>query len=155
MTEPPPRPRNIVLADLGLHVVGLGYERVLHRYVAVQADAEWYVPWTQGGDRALAIWGFALRTRVFIHLGGNAPNGPWISPLGTFGYGFADFAGVSRGGPMWAVGAAIGYAGTLFHHLHLSIGIGGQYNEGRFGGQSPPTYARFYPHVDGTVGWTF
>jgi hypothetical protein len=153
--EEPPRPRNVVVADLGLHVVGIGYERIVDRWVAVQGAAEWYVPWTQGGDRALAIWGFALRTRVFFHLGGNAPNGVWLSPVGTFGYGFADFAGVDRGGPMWSVGASLGYAGTLFRHVHLSIGVGGQYNEGRFGSATPPTYARFYPQLDGTIGYAW
>ena len=155
LADEPPRPRNVILADLGLHVIGAGYERVLHRFFAVQADLEWYVPWTQGGDRALAVWGVALRTRVFVHLMGNAPNGVWISPVGTFGYGHAEMSDVDRGGPMWSVGASIGYAGTLFRHLHLSIGLGGQYNEGRFGLQSPPSYARFYPTVDGTVGWAF
>lgn len=110
-----PPPKNVVLADLGLHVVGVGYERVLSRGVAVQGDLEWYVPWTQGSPTAVALMGVALRTRLFFHPGGNA----------------------------------------LFHHLHLSIGLGAQYNAAAFGLAQPPSYARFYPTVDGTVGYAF
>lgn len=148
-------PKNVVVADLGLHVVGAGYERVLSRVVAVQGAIEWYVPWTQGSPTALALFGVALRTRLFFHPGGNAPNGFWLSPVGTWGYGRSSLEGVERGGPMWSVGASLGYAGTLFRHLHLSIGLGAQYNAAAFGLAQPPSYARFYPTVDGTVGWAF
>ena len=150
-----PPPKNVVLADLGLHVVGAGYERVLSRVVAVQGAIEWYVPWTQGSPNALALFGVAVRTRLFFHPGGNAPNGFWLSPVGTWGYGRYSFEGVERGGPMWSVGASLGYAGTLFHPLHLSIGLGAQYNAAAFGLAQPPSYARFYPTVDGTVGCAF
>lgn len=153
--EERPRPKNVVLADLGLHVVGVGYERVLSGGVAVQAAAEWYVPWTQGSPTTLALFGVALRTRLFFHPFGSAPNGLWLSPVGTWGYGRYSFEGVERGGPMWSVGASIGYAGTLFRRLHLSIGVGGQYNAAAFGIAEPPSYARFYPTVDGTVGYAF
>ena len=91
--------KNVVLADLGLHVVGAGYERVLSGGVAVQGALEWYVPWTQGGPTATALQGIALRARLFFHPGGNAPNGFWISPVGTWGYGRYAFEGTERGGP--------------------------------------------------------
>jgi hypothetical protein len=40
-------PKNIVLADLGLHVVGLGYQRTLTPNLAAQVSFNLWLPWTQ------------------------------------------------------------------------------------------------------------
>lgn len=156
-SRPPAAAQNILLADLGLHVVGIGYQRTVRPHLAAQVAAEWYVPWTQNPDAqsALVAWGLALRTRLMIHPFGDAPNGLWLSPVGTWGFGTADVGGTRRSGPMWSLGGSVGYAVTLFGHLYASAGAGVQYNVGRFGGSAPPSYARWFPTVDAAVGYAF
>ncbi len=153
---PAPAPKNIILADLGLHVVGLGYERRLRPYLAVQMVAEWYVPWTQNlHSPPLVVSGLALRSRLFFHPFGDVPNGLWISPVSTWGYGQADTDKGRRWGPMWSFGVSVGYAGTVARHLHLSAGLGLQYNAGTFGGSAAPSYAGWAPIIDATIGYAF
>src|SRR5947208_3244850 len=55
-------PENMLLADLGLHVVGIGYQRTVAPGVAVQLCAESYTPWTQE-DRVFEVQGAVLRLR--------------------------------------------------------------------------------------------
>lgn len=155
---------NIVLADLGLHVVGLGYQRTLGTHVAGQLAVESYTPWTQNID----LWGLSgpqatgdttgvlLRGRVFLYPLGEAPSGPWLSPFVQAGPGWATRDGQRRTGSLAAAGASAGYAGFVGSRIHLAFGLGAQYHVASYpGGEGAPSFARFYPTLDGSVGYGF
>ncbi len=145
-----PAPANVLLADVGLHVVGVGYQRELTSHVALQLAAESYTPWTQE-DTFFAVQGFVVRARPYFFKDA-APAGWWLSPFVQAGVATA-----TRGtGPAWAVGASLGYAWLAWQHLHLSLGVGAQYDAARIaGGSSRPAFAELWPQIDGSVGYAF
>ncbi|CAN5256439.1 hypothetical protein BH09MYX1_BH09MYX1_55190 [soil metagenome] len=105
----------------------------------MQADAEWYVPWTQG------VGG----------LHGHAPDGFWLSPIWDVGrYGKSTVAGSERGGPMWAHRREHRLRPDVVRHIHLDRARRSE-PRSRLGLAEPPSYARFYPTVDGTIGYAF
>jgi hypothetical protein len=157
-------PRNVLLADLGLHVVGIGYQRTLSPIVALQVDADSYTPWTQNSDvLGLSgsyrgdVQGVILRGRAFFFPWGSAPRGFWLSPFGQGGVGWATRDDQKRVGSVWALGASAGWAFLLFSgHVHLALGLGAQYHTAEIpGGDGPPSFNRFYPTLDATLGWAF
>jgi hypothetical protein len=143
-------PQNVVLTDLGLHVVGIGYQRTVAPHVALQIDADSYTPWTQE-DTFFEVQGFVVRARPVFY-SGEAPTGWWLSPFAQAGVGSA-----SRGsGLVWAAGASVGYAWLAWSHLHIAIGAGAQYDQARIpGGNDRPAFKEIWPHLDGTVGYAF
>jgi len=143
-------PDNVVLADVGLHVVGVGYQRTVAQHLALQLAAESYTPWTQE-DRFFEVQGFVVRARPMIYLT-EAPRGWWLSPFGQLGIGTAD-----RGtGTLWAVGVSLGYAWLVWDHLHVAVGAGVQYDQARIeGGSGRPAFAEVWPQIDGSVGYAF
>lgn len=143
-------PDNILVADLGLHVVGVGYQRTFSDHFAFQIDADSYTPWTQE-DQFFEVQGFVVRVRPVWYLH-EAPRGWWLSPFGQLGVATAD-----RGsGPVWAIGASAGYAWLVADHLHVAIGAGVQYDQARIpGGSARPAFAELWPQLDGTIGYAF
>lgn len=151
-----PLPKNVVLADLGLHVVGLGFQRTLSDHLALQVSFNLYVPWTQNqnflglagpadvGDLA----GLVARARLFVYPQGRAPTGFWVSPFVQGGLGQETRSGGTTQGAVWALGAAAGWAWLFFRRLHLQLGLGEQYHAG-------PRFGRLYPHVDLNLGVAF
>lgn len=151
-TDPP---RTIVLADLGLHVIGLGIQRTVTDRVALQAALDWYVPWAETGA-STDIMGGVIRLRPVIHLTDDAPTGLWLSPFVQAGFVRGERDGGGRVGPAGALGASIGWATLIADHLHLSLGLGGQIHGATIpGGAGEPSWYGPFPHVDGTVGWAF
>lgn len=160
-----PLPREMIVADLGQHVVGLGYQRSVSPWVAAQLTASYYQPWTQnidflglsgeaykGGD----LRGFIGRVRVFFHPFGAAPTGLWISPFAQAGVGWGLRNGDRRAGPVSAVGASVGYSALLGSSILLGGGLGIQYHAAKIpGGDGPPRFSRYYPQVDINVGYLF
>ncbi|CAN5211659.1 hypothetical protein BH11MYX1_BH11MYX1_31720 [soil metagenome] len=144
-------PPNIMLADLGLHVVGVGYQRTVSDHVALQLAAESYTPWTQE-DTFFEVQGFVVRARPMLYMRAQTPTGWWLSPFGQAGV-----ASASRGnGVAWAVGASVGYAWLLAEHVHVALGLGGQYaRAGIPGGSSRPAFAEVWPTIDGSIGYAF
>lgn len=154
-----PPPANLILADLGLHVIGLGYQRTVTSSVALQADVDWYVPWTQT-DEALDTMGAVLRLRPVFFVTDDAPKGLWISPFVQGGFVRADRGTETKVGPAGALGASVGYALLIADHLHLSAGAGVQVHGARVPGgpnrePTDPSFYGPYPHLDGTVGYAF
>lgn len=143
-------PDNLVVADLGLHVVGIGYQRTITPGIALQLDADSYTPWTEE-DRFFEVQGAVLRLRGVFYAE-QAPRGWWISPFAQGGIGTAD-----RGtGAVWAAGASVGYAWLIASHVHIALGIGAQYNQARIpGGDGRPAFAQIWPQLDGTIGYAF
>ena len=143
-------PDNVLVADLGLHVVGVGYQRTVAPGVAVQLCAESYTPWTQE-DRFFEVQGAVLRARPVFYKD-RAPEGWWLSPFVQAGVASAD-----RGsGAVWAAGLSIGYAWLVADHVNIALGIGAQYDQARIpGGSGRPAFAEVWPQLDGSIGYAF
>lgn len=154
---------NIVLADLGLHVIGVGYQRTVGPRIALQADLESYTPWTQNidffglsGSYRGDVSGVCIRARAFFYLNDEAPTGWWISPFAQAGLGWGTRDGAKETGPIWAVGASAGYAFLIVERVHIAIGLGAQFHAAHIaGGSTPPSFARFYPTLDASLGYAF
>lgn len=163
--------RTVVLADLGLHIVALGVQRVVSPRIALQASAGIYVPWTQtkdiaglGGDGAAPAGtrsageprGAMVRLRPFFYLGEQALRGLWISPFVQGGFIGADRAGVAQRGPAGAVGVTAGYAWLVASRVHVALGAGVQVHGAKVaGGSGYPSFLRPFPTVDIAVGYAF
>lgn len=161
---PPARPRNGLIADLGLHVIAGGYQRSLAPWLSAQIVAGLYSPWTQSGNNlglspALKggdLVGAVVRTRVFVYPFASAPAGLWISPFTQYGLGWATRAGEKRAGAVGAVGASVGYSLLLWNRVLAGLGGGVQYHAARIpGGDGPPSFGRFYPQLEIQLGYAF
>lgn len=160
----PPGAR-VIVADLGQHVLGLGYQVRLASFASVQVAADYYQPWTQnidflglsgdankGGD----LRGLVARGRFFFHPLGDAPTGLWVSPFVQGGVGFGLRDGERRAGPVWAFGQSIGWTWRVAEVILLGLGAGVQHHAARIpGGEGPPSFGRIYPQLDIQAGWAF
>jgi hypothetical protein len=156
-----PLPKNIVLADVGLHVVGLGYQRSFTPQVALQLSGSLYVPWTQStnflglaGSSSLGdLTGLVARLRLFIYPDARAPTGFWLSPFVQAGLANETRDAQRQQGFVWAAGVSAGWGWLFFGHLHLALGLGVQFHAAEF--PRGPGFERFYPQVEANLGWAF
>lgn len=156
------RPHALV-ADLGMHVVGVGYQTTLHCLVSVQLSASLYVPWAMNkntlglaGDRRNGdadTLGFVVRGRLFFYPAGESPTGFWLSPFVQSGAVWATREGTQQAGFTAAVGLSVGWTFALGDRVLLGLGLGGQYHVATFGGDvEEPGFERFSPNVDLNLG---
>ncbi len=162
--QPCARRPNALVADLGLHVINVGYQRTLGCFVTAQASAGLYSPWMvnsnvlglAGGDHTPAgdVIGVVLRARAFVHPFGTAPGGFWVSPYVQAAVVGATRGGQSLTGPALAAGLSIGWTWLLGERWLLGLGLGAQYHTATFDGAATfPGFARFAPTVDINVGF--
>ncbi len=142
-------PNNIVVADVGLHVVGLGFQRSFGPLLAVQLTGSLYVPWTQQAG----IAGLIARLRVFVYPSAHAPTGLWLSPFVQAGVVNQTVDGATQTGATLAAGASLGWAWLLFRHLQLAIGVGAQYHAAKFA--RAPGFDGLHPQVEANLGYAF
>ncbi len=160
---------NALVADLGQHVVNLGYQRTLGCYAVAQASAGLYVPWIVNrnvlgqGDGTQPngdVAGLVLRARVFVFPLGTAPSGLWVSPFVQAGPVTASRRGEAGGdslsGHAFAAGITAGWTFRLGRRFLLGLGFGGQYHRAVLGGSTDfPGFGRFATTVDINVSWRF
>ena len=157
---------NAIVADVGLHVVNLGYQRTVSPFVVAQMSAGLYGPWTVynnvwglgGGERPAPpeVIGFAVRGRAFVFPFGHAPGGFWVSPYVQGGVVGATREGRKLRGPAFATGLSVGWTFRLGSRVLLGLGLGGQYHRASFEGSSAvPGFSRFGPTVDINLGFRF
>lgn len=157
---------NAIVADLGLHVINVGYQRTFGCYLVAQTSAGLYGPWTVnsnvlglgGGDQNPPgdVIGFVLRGRAFVFPFGHAPTGFWISPYVQGGPVVATRAGEKLVGPAFASGLSVGWTFRLGDRVLLGLGLGGQYHRTSFAGLTTrPGFSLFGPTVDINVGVRF
>ena len=154
----PGPPKNTLLLDLGLHVIGAGYQRTVSGRVALSVTAGLYDPWTTT-DEVGDIRGGYLRIRPYVFVVGAAPSGLWISPFvqaAMVSAHLAKTAGGSKPGGAFAFGAALGYAFLFGDWLHLSLGAGGQYHYVEVASdERSPAFHGLHWHIDATLGVAF
>jgi len=153
--EAKPSPKNLVFADLGLHVIGLGFQRTVSPHVAISVSAGLYDPWTVT-DKVGDIRGGYLRVRPYFFLTDLAPRGVWISPFVQGAAVSGERAGVAKVGPAGSLGASAGYAFLFGDIVHLSLGLGGQLHFAQIpGGSASPSFYTAGVHADATLGFAF
>lgn len=153
--------RNALVADLGLHVVNVGFDRSLGCDVSLQASAGLYVPWDVnrdlfglGGGTQRDVGGAVLRVRAFFHPEGEGRVGLWVSPFLQGGVALAPrgeerLTGVAVGG-----GLSAGYTWALGARWLLSLGGGAQVQAVMFDGDTDaPGFVGVGPHVDINVDY--
>jgi hypothetical protein len=149
-------PSQAIVADLGLHVLGVAYHRSFSERVIGSIGADLYVPWTftqnslgLSGSYRSDLAGLILRARVYFVLW----RGLWVSPFLQGGVGrTTDSPGPAMGG-VAAAGVSVGYGFVLFEHLLLSPGLGVQVHGAWVDGRSPPSFFGAWPHIDLLVGY--
>lgn len=149
-------PNEMVIADLGLHVVGGGLQYRSSSHTVIQGAIDLYSPWTKmdnDGRSANDILGAIIRLRPVFYLF-DAPAGVWVSPFVQGGIGWGVVGDSRKSGPVAAVGAAVGYS-WLFGRVMLSIGAGAQYHYASFEAPDRPTpsFKGVWPHADLVVGY--
>jgi len=153
--------RNALVADLGLHVVNVGFDHSLGCDVSLQASAGLYVPWFVnldlfglGGGIQRAVGGGVVRVRAFFHPEGEGRVGFWVSPFLQGGVALAPrgdqgLTGVAIGG-----GLSAGYTWALGARWLLSLGGGAQVHAVLFDGDTDaPGFVGAAPHVDINVDY--
>jgi hypothetical protein len=157
---------NAIVADVGLHVINLGYQRTLNCHLVVQSSAGLYGPWTVnsnvlglGGGKQYPtgdVIGFAVRGRAFVFPFGHAPGGLWISPYLQGGPVVGTRANTKHVGPAFATGLSVGWTFQLGQRFLLGLGLGGQYHRVSFAGTTArPGFSLFGPTVDINVAFRF
>src|SRR4051794_27272852 len=114
-------------ADLGLSVVGLGYEQPVIGNVAIMATAEifgtYFLPWFDAGDDVQGV-GVGARATWFAHANEHGLYvAPYVRGVGVRGH----HDGVTGTGLGFTTGAFVGWAFGLVGKLDLRIGAGAQY----------------------------
>jgi hypothetical protein len=149
---PAPPPSHLVLADLGLHVIGAGFQTTVSPHLALQLDADFYGPWTQSlanDHGAAATAGGVIRVRPFFYLTRAALRGVWVSPFVQAGFAKGDVdhaVGLAAAG-----GVSVGYAWLFPHDIALAIGVGVQYHYA----DTNPGFSSVWPHADFNIGYAF
>ncbi|MDP1822506.1 MAG: hypothetical protein Q8L48_04670 [Archangium sp.] len=149
-------PSQAVVADLGLHVLGVAYHRSYNERVIGSVSVDLYVPWTftqnslgLSGTYRSDLAGIIARARVYFVLW----RGLWVSPFLQGGVARATEAGVTTFGSVAAAGATVGYAVVLWEHLLISGGLGVQVHGAWVGGRSPPSFLGAWPAIDLIAGY--
>ena len=144
--EPSRAAPNAVAADLGLAVLGLGYERLLTPAVAIEVEAQYFsIWWAEPHFR-----GFGAQLRPTFFPLGEGPRGLYLSPFGRVHRVTAEeTSGASVGA---SVGAFAGWAFVFGDWLDLRVGAGAQYMGYAIGAVE---WKKVYPALDLVVGLRF
>jgi hypothetical protein len=151
-----------LLADVGLHVVNIGWATTLgnEQRSVFEASIGLYGAWTQtrnlfgvSGDAAnIKATGGNLRLR-YIWYRARQQKGLWLAPFVQVGGAQIRDDKAARDGAhlgfIGGVGAAVGYAWWIGDSWHLGLGVGGQFHVAT----GSPGFARLYPHFDILVSY--
>jgi hypothetical protein len=123
--EPAPLGAAIQL-DLGLAVVGLGYEHALGPRIGVMGELQifstYFLPQFDLGDRVDG-WGAEVRGTYYVRDGGR---GPYATVFARANRVTADEAATDSGGG-FSIGACGGYVFGITPRLDIRVGGGAQY----------------------------
>ena len=151
-----PRPsaprKNSINADVGLAVLGLAYQRVLHPRVEIQLQAQFFSPWfvTPG------VGGLGVQLRPYFFLSGSAPAGVYIAPFVRAAYVQGRIGEVEGAGPAVSVGAAFGQSFLFARRVVVRGGLGLQYLSYEVRSDSAAAKIQtLYPTIDLSFGVAF
>lgn len=125
--EPPTSLAPEVQADVGLAVIGVGYERPLASHFAVMGEAQifgtYFLPWFDAGDDVKGLGG-QVRATWFARASGR---GLYIMGFARADAVRGDVDHVRSEGYAVSGGAAAGWVFGLGNHVDLRVGAGAQY----------------------------
>jgi hypothetical protein len=152
--EPATKLQRQAQADLGLAVIGLGYEVPIAARLALQLEGQifgtYFLPWFDAGDDAKGL-GAELRATWFARPSGR---GLYVLAYGRLDAVRIDRDDLTADGVGVSAGAAVGWAFRLTRRLDLRVGAGAQYiylraeTQGTRLGASTP-----FPTLDGVLGY--
>jgi hypothetical protein len=125
--EPPAALAPQVQADVGLAVIGVGYERPLTSRFAVMAEAQvfgtYFLPWFDAGDD---VTGLGLQVRA-TWFGRATGRGLYVAGFARGDGVRGGLDGVSSDGVALGGGAIVGWGFGLGDRFDLRTGLGAQY----------------------------
>lgn len=155
--EPPELKRNgihINPLSIAFGVYGLGYERVLNDYFAVQVQGIFMKPWTSDN-----VWGLGAGLRPSFFFFRDAPGGMYLSPFASLAYSRATEGLIVGEAAAWSVGGTIGYSWVI-GPVNIRAGAGVQYidigasaGDGKSG--ASVSLAMVLPALDLSLGFVF
>jgi hypothetical protein len=155
--------KNGVYADLGLGVLGIGYERVFGESIALNLTLHYYRPWYISDH----VFGFGGELRAFVFVTDVAPEGLYFSPGVRVDYARAELdpedLGPERAGEdtefeggAWGAKITVGYGVLLFDVLSARLGLGVQAHAADLAsGPGEPDFGGAYPAIDFLAGAAF
>lgn len=149
-------PLNAIQADLGLAVVGLAFERVLSRHVAIGAELHAFGTWFGPALGYPDFNGFGGQIRVSVFPFGDAPDGVYLSAFERLDDVTAQSGGAS--GAAWGASADLvaGYSITFARRFDVRLGAGAQYmSYAVFANRARLQMVTFFPALDLVVGCRF
>lgn len=144
------RPASIVVADLSLGVIGLGFCRVIVPEVALEVAAHYYQPWYH----ADSIFGAGGEVRVYLHPYRDAPDGLYVSPGLRVDWVHDERTATVRDGGGVSIRVTAGAAFRLFEMLLVRLGAGGQVEIAELGDPAA-SFVELRPAIDIHAGIAF
>jgi hypothetical protein len=153
--EPPRRDHSLQL-DLGLAVVGLAYEHLVERRVAVQLEAQIFGTWFGPIVGLPDLSGYGGQVRPTIFLTDDGARGVYLAPFLRIDRVTKEIAGERGFGVGYSSGIFGGYAFVFGSRFELRVGGGAQFMSYRVraGGQLA-SFVSFFPALDLVLGMRF
>jgi hypothetical protein len=152
---------NLIEADLGSGVVGVGYERTFAPAISgrftLALNRPWYTKSVFGGHESDVV-GFGAELRPFLFPLGTAPQGLYVSPFARLvAIQAQDDLPEKVSGIGWTAGMTAGYGFLLAdERLLLRFGAGAQYWAFEIEDDAGTAGVKgVYPDVDIIVGYSF
>ncbi len=147
---------NAIQLDLGLAVVGLAYERMVERRLALQVEAQIFGTWFGPIVDLPNFTGYGGQVRPTIFLTEDGPRGVYVSPFLRVNRVFKEIDGIDGSGVGFSTGAFAGYAFLLADRFQLRLGAGAQFMSYRVqAGSRLASFQSFFPGIDLVVGAAF
>lgn len=153
--RPSPRP-NAVQLDLGLAVIGLAYERIVHPRVAVQLEAQIFGTWFGPLVDLPNMRGFGGQVRPSFFVTEDAPRGVYVAPFTRVDGVSSSANGVTGSAVGFSAGVFAGYAFLFAERVNLRVGAGAQYMSYVVDAAGTRiAFKTFFPALDLVVGYQF
>ena len=153
---PPPDRPNAVQLDLGLAVVGFAYERLVHRRIAVQLEAQIFGTWFGPLVDLPNMSGFGGQIRPSIFLTEDGPRGVYVAPYLRVDRVTTDVDGQKGDAVGFSSGLFVGYSFLLGERVNLRLGAGAQYMSYVVErGGATRAFETLFPALDLVLGYVF
>jgi hypothetical protein len=149
---------NAVQLDLGLAVVGLAYERLFERHVAVQFEAHIFGTWFGPIFDLPNLSGLGGQIRPSIFVRGEGARGMYVSPFLRLDRVTAEAGGVKGSDVGYSAGVFLGYAFVFFRDERASLRIGAGLQTMQYVvdlGSTKKSFETLFPALDLVLGYAF